>query len=39
MTQYRSGSVIDGKRRPTINLNESGSTQKIRFGDSKYPYE
>jgi len=39
MTQYRSGSVTDGKRRPTINLNESGSTQKIRFGDSKYPYE
>jgi len=39
MTQYRSGSVIDGQRRPTINLNESGSTQKIRFGDSKYPFE
>ncbi|HHP7238728.1 hypothetical protein [Longibacter sp.] len=39
MTQYRSGTVIDGKRRPTINLNESGSTQKIRFGDSKYPFE
>lgn len=39
MTQYRSGSVIDGKRRPTIFLNESGGTQKIRFGDSKYSYE
>jgi len=40
MTQYRSRSCVEGKRRPTINLNESGRTpQKIRFGDSKYPYE
>lgn len=34
MTQYESGST----GLPTINVNESGSTQKVRFGDSKYSF-
>jgi len=37
MTLYRSGSEIDGQQLPTIFLNESGSTQKVRFGFSSYP--